>query len=211
MTTVKKALTLLGLSAFTLSSIAANAAIPPSVFKDASGNVYVHTGVTAGAKVEVALVGTALTKKVRAGYCGQITLNPSTSLPSLGNSVTINGTTINLATINTVATAPSCTSNTFTPATTTPFKLASGKVVLTGYSAGTSYDVKFNDLPSTANTTVNACNFATIKSTTKRPLPSQIKVNGTSYTISTLTTADPPLCRKDSSTGTSTKYVPDTW
>jgi hypothetical protein len=207
----KRVLSLLSLSAIALPSITANAATPPGVFKDSSGNVYVHTGVTSGSKVEVALVGTALTKKIRAGYCGQISLTPSTSLPSLGNSVTINGTTVNLATISTVATAPSCSSNTFTPATTTPFKLASGKVVLVGYTAGTSYEVKFNDLPASANATVNACNFALIRNTTKRPLPSQIKVNGTSYTISTLTTADPPLCRKDSSTGISTKYVPGTW
>jgi len=66
-------------------------------------------------------------------------------------------------------------------------------------------------LPSTANTTVNACDFAVIRNTTRRPLPAQIKINGTSYTLSTLTTADPPLCRRDTSTGMSTKYVPDTW
>lgn len=207
----RKALSLLGLGVIALSAIPANAATPPAVFKDSSGNVYIHSGVTSGSKVEVAFVGTALTRKIRAGYCGQISLTPSTSLPSLGNSVTINGTTINLATISTVATAPSCTGNTFTPATTTPFKLASGRVVLTGYTAGTSYEVKFDDLPAKANVTVNGCSFATIRNTTKRPLPASIKINGTSYTISTLTTADPPLCRKDAASGVATKYVPDTW
>lgn len=207
----KRVLSLIGLGAIALSQSPVNAAVPPAVFKDASGNVYVHAGVTSGSRVEVDLVGTALTRKIRAGYCGQISLTPSTSLPSLGNSVTINGTTVNLATISTVAVAPTCTSNTFTPATTTPFKLASGKVVLTGYTAGTSYEVKFNDLPASANATVNACGFATIRNTTKRPLPASIKVNGTSYTLATLTAADPPLCRKDSASGIATKYVPDTW
>lgn len=208
---VRRALSLLSLGAIALSAIPANAATPGPVFKDAAGNVYVHSGVVSGARVEVDLVGVPLTRRIRAGYCGQITLSPSTSLPSLGNSVTINGTTINLATINTVATAPSCTGNAFNPPTTTPFKLASGRVVLTGYSAGTSYEVKFDDLPASGNATVNGCSFATIRNTTARPLPASIKINGTSYTVASLDIADPPLCRRDALTGVSTKYIPATW
>ncbi len=208
---MKRSLSLLSLGALALWAIPASAVVPPTVFKDANGNVYVHNGVTASARVEVSLIGVPLTRRIRAGYCGQITLSPSTSVPSLGDSVTINGTTINLTTIATTTTPPSCTGNTFNPPTTTAFKLASGRVVLPGYTAGVAYNVQFNDLPSSANTTVNGCSFATIRNTTARPLPAQISINGMSYTVSSLTTADPPLCRRDAATGISTKYVPSTW
>lgn len=188
-----------------------NAAPPPAVFKDSAGNVYVHTGVTTGARVDVDLVGAPLTKKIRAGYCGQITLSPSASIPDLGNSVTISGTNINLTTITATANPPSCTGNTFTPATTTPFKLSNGRVVLPGYTAGTSYDVKLNDLPAKASTTVNACSFATIRNTVAKPLPDQIKINGTAYTVASLPVANPPICQRNSDTGVSTRYVPASW
>lgn len=209
----KQALSVLGLSAIALSAVPVSAAPPPAVFKDSAGNVYIHsgTGITSGARVKVDLVGSPLVRKLRAGYCGQITLSPSTSLPSLGDSVTVSGTTINLATISTTTTPPRCTGNAFEPATTTPYKLASGRIVLPGYTAGVSYEVIFDDLPSSANATVNGCSFATIRNTTNRPLPAQIRVNGTSYTLASLTTAEPPLCRRDTSSGVSTKYTPVSW
>lgn len=207
----RRALSLLSLGASLLWAIPAHAVVPPAVFKDADGNVYVHSGVTAGARVEVSLVGVPLLRRIRAGYCGQITLSPSTSLASLGDSVTINGTSINLTTIATDTTPPKCVGNAFDPATTTAFKESSGKVVIPGYTAGVVYNVRFNDVPSSANTTVNGCNFVTIRNTTARPLPGQIKINGMSYTVSTLTTASPPLCRRDATTGVSTKYIPSSW
>lgn len=209
---IRRALSLLSLGVIALSQSPANAAPPPAVFKDSAGNVYIHTGVIAGARVDVDLVGAPLVRRVRAGYCGQLTLSPSTSLPSLGDSVTINnGTAIDLTTIATTTTPPSCTGNAFVPATTTPYKLSTGRVVLTGYTAGAVYNVKFDDLPSSVNATVNGCSFATIRNTTARPLPAAIKINGTDYTVVTLTTAEPPLCRRDASSGVSTKYIPATW
>jgi len=42
--------------AYSWFAILTNAA-PPAVFKDSTGNVYVHTGVTAGSRVNVDLVG----------------------------------------------------------------------------------------------------------------------------------------------------------
>lgn len=202
---------LLSVAAIAFYAVPVNSAPPPAVFKDSGGNVYVHTGVTAGSRLDVDLVGAPLTKKIRAGYCGQLTLSPSASQPSLGNTVTIGTTNINLATVPAPAIPPKCVANAFDPPTTTPFKLASGAVILTGYTAGTSYEVKFNDLPSSSGTTVNGCAFATIRNTTKKPLPAQIKVNTTAYTLASLPTADPPICRRNSATGVSTKYVPGTW
>ena len=61
----------LGNSAITLSVVPGFGAPPPTVFKDAKGNVYVHAGVTAGSRLNVDLLSAPLTRKIRAGYCGQ--------------------------------------------------------------------------------------------------------------------------------------------
>lgn len=103
------------------------------------------------------------------------------------------------------------TSDTFNPPTSTPFKTKAGRVVLPGYTVGVSYDVRFNNLPASADVTVNACNFANIRNTIKRPLPASIKINGKSYTLASLTMADPPSCRRNFTTGVPTKYIPATW
>jgi hypothetical protein len=133
---------------------------------------------------------------MRAGRCGQITLSPSPTISSLGNSVTINGKPINLTTIATSSTTPKCTGNAFTPATSSNFKMPNGKIILVGYSAGQSYDVFFSDLPNTFNTTVNGCAFAKIRPSSTRPLTSQITINGAAYNASDLTIAEPPVCHK---------------
>lgn len=199
----------LGLVAFAFS-LPVDAAPPPAVFKDAAGNVYIHSGVTAGAKVNVALVGAPLTRKIRAGYCGQITLNPSTS-SDLGDSVNVGGTNISLATITTPATLPKCVGNAFEPPATVHFRTSDGRYTLRGFTPGVSYSVQFNDVPASGNAIVNGCGFATIRNTTKRPLPAQIKVNGTAYSVVSLPIADPPICRRNTETGVSTRYVPVSW
>lgn len=212
MTRVRRALTLLSLSAITLSAIPANAVVPPSVFKDSVGNVYVHNGVAAGSRLKVELIGQPLKRRVRAGYCGQLTLRPSSASPSLGSSVTINsGTAISLTTIAVTAQPPRCSSNAFTPATNSHFKTSDGQVVLVGYTPGVLYDVAFEDVPNTFNVTVNGCNFAQIRPTETRPLTAQIAVNDMAYTVSNLVIADPPICRRNSLTNISTRYVPANW
>lgn len=86
----------LSVAAIALYAVPVNSAPPPAVFKDSGGNVYVHTGVTAGSRLDVDFVGAPLTRKIRAGYCGQLTLSPSASQPSLGNTVTIGTTNLTL-------------------------------------------------------------------------------------------------------------------
>jgi hypothetical protein len=211
MAVTRRRVAFLSLGALAFYAAPINAAPPPAVFKDEAGNVYVHTGVTAGARVDVDLVGTPLTRKIRAGYCGQITLSPSTSVPNLGNSVTVGTTNINLAGLTTPAVLPKCVGNAFEPAATGHFKTPDGRYTLTGYTPGVSYDVKFIDVPASGNATVNGCSFAVIRNTPKRPLPAQIKINGTAHNVASLPVADPPICRRNSVSGVSTRYVPASW
>lgn len=194
-----------------VTSLPADASPPPAVFKDSYGNIYVHSGVTAGSRLKVQLIGQPYKRMMRAGRCGQITLSPSSTTPSLGNSVTINGKHINLTTIATDSTIPKCTGNAFTPATSSNFKTSKGKITLVGYTAGQSYEIFFNELPNTFNATVNGCAFAKIRPSNTRHLTSQITINGASYNVSDLTIAEPPMCHKDSGTNTSTLYVPSSW
>lgn len=125
--------------------------------------------------------------------------------------MTIGGTVINLASLTTPANVPRCVGSAFDPPATANFKDAAGKFVLRGYTPGASYDVKFDDVPASGNATVNGCSFATIRNTTKKPLPAQIKINGTAYTVASLPVSAPPICRRNSETGVSTRYVPASW
>ncbi len=204
-------LTLLSLAPTAVTSLLASATPPPAVFKDNAGNVYIHSGVNAGDRLKVELIGQPFKKMVRAGSCGQITLSPTAAMPSLGKNVTVGGKTIDLTTITSTNTAPKCTNGAFAPATTTNFKTSKGKVELVGYTAGQSYSVLFNDLPNHFNATVNSCAFAAIKSTPNRHLTSLVQINGMTYTISNLPTAEPPVCRKNSGTSTASLYVPSSW
>lgn len=208
---MRSCVALLGLAAIAFYAAPVDAAPPPAVFKDSTGNVYIHTGVTAGSRVSVDLVGAPLTRRIRAGYCGQITLSPSVSVPDLGDSVMVGTTTVNLTTITTPATLPRCTGNAFDPPAAGHFKTADGRYTLTGFNAGASYNVKFTDVPASGNATVNGCSFATIRNTTARPVPAQIKINGTAHTVASLPVANPPICRRNSETGVSTRYVPASW
>ncbi|MBV9390016.1 MAG: hypothetical protein JOZ78_26635 [Chroococcidiopsidaceae cyanobacterium CP_BM_ER_R8_30] len=220
MIVVKKALSLFGLWAFALSggifslaltSLSADAAPPPAVFRDSAGNVYVHSGVNPNEHLKVGLIGQPYKKSIKAGACGQISIGTSTSMPSVGNTIVIDGTTIDLTKIAVASSVPKCTNGVYTPTPSGNFQTAKGRYELVGYTAGQSYSVTFSDVPNHFNATVNGCGFAAIKSTANHPLStaSQLTINGTAYTISTLTIADPPLCKKNGSTVT--MYTPASW
>jgi len=204
---VKRALSLLSLGAIALTSLPCDATPPPAVFKDSAGNIYVHSGVTAGDHIPVKLTGQPYKKTYKAGACGQIVLKTSTKLPSLGNSVTINGTNTDVATV--ASGTSKCTSGAFSPAATSNFKDSKGAIVLVGYTANQSYQVAFNDVPDEFKQTVNACGVAIIKNNAKHTIGTALNINGTDYTVSSLPTAEPPLCRKVN--GTATLYVPGSW
>ncbi|MBV8885404.1 MAG: hypothetical protein JO235_15615 [Chroococcidiopsidaceae cyanobacterium CP_BM_RX_35] len=217
---VKKILSFLGLAALAfgsslspiaLTSLPVDATPPPAVFKDSAGDIYVHSGVNPGDHLKVALVGQPYKKSVKAGACGQISIGTSTSMPSVGNTIAIDGTTIDLTKIAVASSAPKCTNGVYNPTPSSNFQTAKGKYELVGYTAGQSYSVTFNDIPNHFNATVNSCGFAAIKNTASHPVSatSQITINGTSYPTSSLTVADPPLCRKNGSTVT--MYNPASW
>lgn len=209
MVRVKRVAAFLSLGVIALTSLPADAAAPPAVFKDSAGTVYVHSGVSAGQKLKVEYIGQAFKKTVKAGACGQITLGTNASMPRLGNSVVVGNMTINLATVVTATTPlPKCTNGTWKTTPSANYKTAT-KVYLVGYTPQQSYVASFPDVDNHFNATVNGCAFATIKSTPSRPMPSAIKIDGTSYTVSSLTTTDPPLCRKTGSTVT--LYTPPSW
>lgn len=220
MIVVKKALSLFGLWALALSgsffpivltNLPGDATPPPAVFKDSAGNIYVHSGVNPGEHLKVALVGQPYKKNIKAGNCGQISIGTSTSMPSVGNTITIDGTTIDLSKIPVTSSVPKCTNGAYNPTPSGNFQTAKGRYELLGYTAGQSYSVSFNDVPNHFNATVNGCSFAVIKSTANHPLSttSQLTINGTSYAVSSLTVADPPVCKKNGSTVT--MYTPASW
>jgi len=64
--------------------------------------------------------------------------------------------------------------------------------------------VKFDDVPASGNATVNGCSLPLFGTPQKKPLPAQIKINIRCSVLVLL----PPICRRNSETGVSTRYVP---
>lgn len=195
--------------AISFMPFAAQAAPPPDVFKDSDGNVYIHgsTATSLGESTRIS-IDTPLVRKVRAGYCGEIRLSTSSSLPSIGDSWKVNGgTTIarsSLATFSNPDLVPKCSQNSFVPTASGNF-IDGDRVVLTGFTPGMSYDVTFMDVDSFRSVRANECNFFRISNTTKSPVPASFMIGSNSYTTASLTMADPPLCRSN------VRYVPSTW
>ncbi len=216
MTKARTAVAFFGMGAIALAGIPnlpGSAAAPPAVFKDSAGNVVIHSGVTPGQKLLVKLTGTPYKKNEKVGACGQIILRTSTSMPTLGNSVKVNGTTVNLTTL-VAGTAPKCTNGAWVgTAPTANFKETTSagvtRVYLIGYTAGGSQEVDFPDIPAHFNSTVNGCGFATIKSTSAHTIGTALNIAGTDYTMASLPTADAPACKKNASGPQ--LYTPGSW
>jgi hypothetical protein len=125
---------LAGAAALVLSTIAqvASASPPPDVFKDNRGNVYIHGGLAttlAGQASARAQTDEAYSRNLRAGYCGEIRLATSSTLPSIGDSWTINGQTklrSSLPVISDRNLLPRCSSNAFIPALDSSITSAGG-------------------------------------------------------------------------------------
>jgi len=199
-------------------------ATPPDVFKDSNGNVFIH-GTTATALGSSSRYSTSedLVRTVRAGYCGEVRLSTSTTLPSIGNTWRV-GTGASklrssLVSITTTADLPRCRGNAFTPALSAAISTAGGyidnttavpRVYLTGSSPGVSYSVTFSDVDTSVALRPNQCNFFRLSNTSSNPLPASLTIGSTGYTVASLTTAAPPLCQRQAN-GSYLRYIPTTW
>ena len=204
-------------------TLPALAAPPPDVFKDAAGNVYVH-GTTAAGLASDATASTSedLVRRVRAGFCNEIRISTSSTLPDIGDSWTVGGTTRTRAALVTITDPdllPSCRSANWNPTLTAAITTAGGfidntvagrdRVTLLNGVAGTSSEVTFNDVAATQRLRPNACGFVRISNTATNPVPASLTIGGTSYTVASLTTAVAPRCYREGS-----NYVffePSTW
>ncbi|NJL54687.1 hypothetical protein HC928_05450 [bacterium] len=214
-------------SAIVLGSVTvAQAAPPPDVFKDARGNVFVHgtTATTMNGQANARLgLNEPLSRSVRAGYCGEIRLSTSSTLPSIGDSWTIGATTRTRAALVSItdrALLPRCSGNAFSPALTSAITSAGGfidattttpRVFLTGYTAGVSSDVLFNDVDASRSASANQCGFYRFTNSEANPLPATLTINGMDYTVSSLTVADPPLCQRNAAGTGYVRYNPLSW
>jgi len=207
---------------FALSAIApalpAAAAVPADIFKDSQGNVYIH-GSIATSLGESARIGTnePLTRRIRAGYCGEIRIAPSSTVPDIGGMWTVNGGNYlesNLTTYTTTEQTPRCSGNAFVPAPqsgSNGFVDSQGRVFLTGFTPGVSYDVAFQGVNATRSINRNNCGFFRISNTTSNPMPEILVIGDADYGVASLPVAAPPLCQRNSQNGTYIRYVPSTW
>lgn len=213
------AIGLLTLLPSALAPVAVNAQATPDIFRDSSGNVYVQ-GSAATTLTSTGRITTnePLTRSIRAGFCGEIVLSTSSTLPSIGNSWRVGTTPANLAAVSRPTTSissrellPTCRNAAFAPAASGSFVDATtpgrDRVVLTGYSPGQSYEVQFTGVNSSRAASPNDCGFFRFTNTATNPLPSQLTINGTAVTVSSLPTAIPPLCQRQSN-GSYVRYVP---
>lgn len=204
--------------------IPALAAPPPNVFQDADGNVYIHGSLAAGlASNATAQTSGFLTRNVRPGYCGEIRLATSASLPSIGDSWTIGGTNrlrSNLVSITSDSLLPSCRNAAWTPTLTAAITAAggfvdntpggNGRVVLLGFASGVSTPVEFADIPQSMSLRRNQCGFVRISNSASNPAPASLTIGGTTYNTTTATIATAPLCR-ETGNGTYETFTPSSW
>jgi hypothetical protein len=215
---------LLGAGSVLFAALApALAAPPPDVFKDSDGNVYIH-GTTAANLGTNATASTSedLVRRVQAGYCGEIRISPSSSLPTIGSSWTINGTTrarTSLPSITDPDLVPTCRNAAWSPALPPAITAAGGfvdnsvsgrdRVFVLGFSSGVSQEVTFTDVNASQRLRANACGFVRISNTAANPVPDSLTIGNTIYTPASLTVAAPPLCRREGSSYV--QYTPESW
>lgn len=207
-----------------LFPLPALSAPPPDVFKDSDGNVFIH-GSTAASLGSSSRYSTSasLVRNMRAGYCGEIRLSTSTSLPSIGNTWSVNNDVLrlrsNLVSITTAAALPRCRGNTFTPALSVAITTSGGfidntsstpVVYLVEHDPGVSVPVRFADVNTSVALRPNQCNYFRLNNTTRNPLPASLTIGDEVYTVASLPTAAPLICQRQDN-GSYLRYVPATW
>ena len=204
-------------------TLPALAVVPPDVFKDSAGNVYIHGATATGLAADAtAATSENLTRRVRSGFCNETRISTSSTLPNIGTSWTVGAVTRTRAALVTITDPdllPNCRSAAWSPTLSAAITTAGGfidntatgrdRVTLLGGVSGVSSDVTFNTVPASQRLRPNACGFVRIANTTANPVPTSMTIGGTSYTVASLTTAIAPRCYREG-----TNYVffrPSTW
>ena len=195
--------------------IPALAAPPDDVFKDSDNNVYI-IGATAdglGSRTRVE-TDQPYTRTIRASYCGQITVNTTSTVTDIGDSWTVNGTVVNQSSLTALSgdDLPSCSSNAFSPVPSVTNWIDGDytdstreRVVFSGFEPGKRYEVVYNDVSRTRSVSENDCGYFRVSNTNANPMGTTVGIDGTTYTVASLPQADPPYCRNE------IYYTPETW
>ena len=190
MRSMRRALTLLGLSAIATTAFAPLARA--EVFKDNQGAVYI-TGQSPTSKLTITYNDVPRTRSISANGCGLVVIRPSTSLP-IPATIKVGSTDITVASLTT-ETIPKCNGSTLEVPRTQNFKTADGSVVVVGLTPSTAYTVAYNGVGSTRNATANACGFSRLSASTKYPATGTVAISSTNYNLATVPVKAPPLCR----------------
>ena len=150
-------------------------------------------------------------RRVRVNACNQIRLSVSTRYPEAANGVKISedlgvtfGALVPLpATVNPYACANgvvvdrSAGNAPVTSIPTTPYIDASGAFIVPS-SAGqnTQVQVEYEGIPNSINATMNACGFKELTHDPDKRDLTTFEIDGTNYTLATLTEKNPPVKRK---------------
>ena len=204
---LRGAATLIGAGVLTIPTIflPAFAARPADVFRDADNNVYI-IGATADGLGTSTRVETdqPYTRNVRAGYCGELRINTTSTVPDIGDSWTVGSNTITQASLTSLTgdNLPSCVSNSFAPTPTVTNWIDGNytdgtreRVVFSGFTPGQRQEVTYNDVNRTRNIRENDCGFFRVSNTASNPMGTTIGIDGTTYTVASLPLAEGPYSR----------------
>lgn len=217
MSSTKRALQVVGAIASVFGVVATGLPSFAAATKDAGSNVVV-SGLTNYGSYAVEYTGVPKVKRASANACGVISLRDSASYPVTSTSSFTRGGTTYIVSSLTVGPTPKCVNGSLqeTPSATV-FRDSNGVVFFTGLTAYSSHEITFNSVSTIRRAKANACGMISLKNSVAYPLsnrPISIRsVSGSgaigseveSFTPSTLTASDTPICRQGKT------YFPEGW
>ncbi|MDY7022875.1 MAG: hypothetical protein SWJ54_16265 [Cyanobacteriota bacterium] len=201
-----KAIAILGAVAVIIPSAAVNAQTV-SKFTNNGNEYVVIDGIEANTRVSLQLDSQDLVRRSRGNACGWIRISNSASYP-LPSAIQISedsgetyGASIDVTSLSTESIR--CQNGVILngDGTNTPpsgnFKDSSGAVVITGKVQNQQYSIKYVGTPASSSGNANACGFRQVShSPTRNRDLTSFTYDGTSYNLTSLTEANPPLCRR---------------
>lgn len=209
---------LFALVALLSTSPLAFASTPPDVFRGTDGRIYIH-GQSSISNPPVIVSTTPPSRRIRAGSCGELTINRTQSLPQLGAEFRVVGvdTFDWVEPFQNLDSMPRCVNGQMVPAfDSKAFGLREGseltRVVLLGegnpFTPGISYPVEMSNIETTRRPRPNACGFYRVSSTDRFPV-SYVSIGSTRIQVAGLPVAAPPICVRRS--GQPYHYIPVSW